>query len=179
MRHGFTDYAAIAAHLMEENAKLRAENSVLERQAYEDELTKVGNRRCFFGKIAELIADGVYPLVCVIDVNKFKEINDEYGHRVGDEILEAIAQRLASVCRGIDLACRLGGDEFGVVFHPPMGKTQAIERIRSCLSRPIATSAATIPVSASVGAHKSKPGNRPVEIYELADRSMYGVKHGL
>lgn len=174
-----TDYAAVAAHLIEENEKLRETNNILKRQAYEDELTKVGNRRCFFCKIGEMIDSGVHPLVCVIDVNNFKEINDEYGHRVGDEVLEAIAKRLSAFCRSVDLACRLGGDEFGVIFHPPMDQDQATRRAEQCFDRPIATRAGAIPVSASIGSCKSRPGNSPGQVYELADLSMYEVKHGV
>lgn len=79
-----------------------------------DALTGIANRRSGEMNITGLVRDGVKGMMCIIDVNKFKSINDTFGHQIGDVVLTEIAARLKHSFRGSDVVMRLGGDEFAV-----------------------------------------------------------------
>ncbi|MEV6305561.1 GGDEF domain-containing protein [Actinoplanes sp. NPDC051861] len=129
--------ARMAAHYFElDNARLEAENARLEaalhrnrsdelaadnliwqRQATEDALTGLPNRRSVDERLPKLVEDGVPVCVAVADVDLFKRVNDRYGHFVGDEVLRRIAAILLDHVRESDLVARLGGEEFLIALH--------------------------------------------------------------
>ena len=90
------------------------------QEARTDELTGLGNRRAFIERFETMLASGVPHAVMIIDLDRFKEVNDGLGHDVGDDLLCAVAVRLRELL-GPDAAARLGGDEFGalVASHEP------------------------------------------------------------
>jgi len=165
--------------------KLETTTRQLERLSLEDALTGLANRRCFEQQLAQALAaqaDGRKPLsLALIDVDKFKHINDGHSHLVGDQVLKGIAQVLRSQVREQDLPARLAGDEFVVIF-PNAG---AAEAARAC--RRIATAvkrfdwAAIAPglaVSISIGASQAQPGDTVESLLLRSDSAMYDVKHG-
>ena len=92
-----------------------------------DPLTKIGNRRAFQNGLDRLLAEETRGAVIFIDVNRFKQINDIYGHNSGDRVLIEIADKLKSYVRGGDLVCRLAGDEFTLIL--PGVKAKALQNI--------------------------------------------------
>ena len=103
-----------------------------------DELTGLPNRRLFEERLAVAVREGS-PQVAMLDLNGFKDVNDRFGHAVGDRLLVVVAQRLASRLRGEgDLVARMGGDEFAVLV--PRGTPEAmdaiVERLTAVLRQP-------------------------------------------
>lgn len=146
----------------------------LERQAVEDPLTGVGNRRLF--ERQDLPAHTEASLFAV-DHDHFKEINDTHGHAIGDEVLRRVAMLLRSCGRDDDLVCRLGGDEF-VVVSPGMPR-HVMDRRADRITTAVAGHdwerlAAGLRVSISVGAAHGTGG---VDVlYEAADGALYEAK---
>ena len=117
-----------------------------------------------------------------IDLDGFKEINDNFGHAVGDQVLSAVAARLRVQVRKLDLAARLGGDEFGMLLDGMRHKSDAsvvADRIIETLRRPIPLGDALITIGASVGvAVVDDPAEapEPEELMRRADMAMYLAK---
>ena len=88
--------------------------------AHHDTLTGLGNRTLFNTKLEEAVAkadtEGTYADLLLLDLDKFKPVNDTYGHDAGDELLKMVADRLRDCVRSSDLIARLGGDEFGIIL---------------------------------------------------------------
>lgn len=105
--------------------RLRDQQSQLREAAFTDSLTGAWNRRYFdrflSGAIEAARNNRWSVTVMVFDIDNFKQYNDEYGHEAGDEILRETVQLLRSVIRPSDRVCRIGGDEFAVIFHEPQG----------------------------------------------------------
>jgi diguanylate cyclase (GGDEF)-like protein len=111
---------------------LREQHTQLRDAAFSDPLTGAHNRRFFdhfLGAATEQARKQRQPLtVLVFDIDNFKTFNDQYGHGAGDEILRETVKLLRSVIRPSDKVCRIGGDEFAVIFHEPTGPRTATSR---------------------------------------------------
>ena len=94
--------------------------------AQTDIMTGISNRRSGEKMIERVLNNKVSGMLCLVDCDKFKSINDTYGHAVGDKVLIAIAETLQKVCRDKDVIFRLGGDEFAI-FMPGMMEQKAAE----------------------------------------------------
>ena len=118
--------------------------------------------------------------VYLLDLDNFKEINDEFGHDVGDDLLVAVARRLSALVRPSDTVARLGGDEFVVVCEIESGEEEMLRisrRISSALARPYRIDSRTLVAEASVGGvFVDDPDTDPSKLLSLADDAMYGVK---
>jgi len=118
--------------------------------------------------------------VYLLDLDDFKEINDDFGHDVGDDLLVAVARRLAALVRPSDTVARLGGDEFVVVCEIESGEEEMLRisrRISSALARPYRIDGRTLVAEASVGGvFVDDPDTDPSKLLSLADDAMYGVK---
>jgi diguanylate cyclase (GGDEF)-like protein len=118
--------------------------------------------------------------VLFVDLNKFKDVNDRYGHVVGDRLLVAIARRLRAAVRPSDSVARLGGDEFAVLLEHVTGRSDVavvVHRVQHALDQPFNVDGREIRASASVGtALASEHGSRPGDMLRAADMSMYRVK---
>lgn len=152
--------------------------------AITDELTGLFNRHYLKSHMGELMrrsADGHSVAVAILDIDFFKKINDTYGHMAGDQILQAFAREIGRNIRGVDLACRLGGEEF-VVVMPDTGLADAqrvADRLCQAMSRapfPVKEVAAPIPVTCSIGVAVGKPGDRFEDLLEQADQALYRAK---
>lgn len=166
--------------------KLAASNAALRRLATTDPLTGVGNRRAF-GEMAEValaeLAQGGRPMcVVTLDIDRFKSVNDTYGHAAGDDVLVAVAERLSRFVRAGDYIGRLGGEEFGVLLpkcEAKDGKAVA-ERLRYALrSLPIrCRDGTTLQVTASFGGVTLTQPTKLDDALRVADEAMYASKEG-
>ena len=158
--------------------------AALEHAASRDPLTGAVNRLMLSDRMAQAFARqrrrDLNVLVAVMDVDRFKHINDTYGHAAGDEVLVAIAQRLAASTRAEDTVARLGGDEFAVIAEmTPSGgitATEFIARLQAALAEPFLFAGEPHEVGVSIGAGFAKPGDNVREALARADVAMYANK---
>jgi diguanylate cyclase (GGDEF)-like protein len=121
----------------------RAETERLSAKAWQDPLTGMGNRLLFDERMAQAVTRAVHtrrPLgVIFCDLDRFKTVNDTYGHAAGDTVLRAVATRIRDTVRAGDTVARLGGDEFAVLcedLETPAGCEPVIERLQTTLNQP-------------------------------------------
>lgn len=116
--------------------------------------------------------------VVVMDLDRFKAINDRHGHVVGDEVLVEVARRLRAVCRPEDTVARWGGDEFVLLLHDGQDTGELLcQRIRAAVAQPVRTSRGVeLTVSASCGSIRAEPGDDPATLMHAADMQMYERK---
>jgi two-component system cell cycle response regulator len=127
-------------------------------------------------------ANGRPLSVVVIDVDNFKSVNDTHGHDAGDTVLREFARRIKRNTRGIDLACRLGGEEF-IIIMPDTGMERARqvgERVRECIAgEPFqADHGIQVAVTASVGVATLGEQDTFAGVFKRADRALYAAKRG-
>lgn len=167
----------------------------LEFMSRHDALTGLLNRWAFEEGVRQLVYDSTHAAAIgmaalIIDINKFKAINDTYGHAVGDAVLKAVATRLQLALRAEDLVCRWGGDEFAVVARAPSQSVvdELASRIKDCVTLTLEMPSddgdgrvdpTKVSVMASVGKSFSPMGEAFTveELIEQADASMYSYKH--
>lgn len=174
MLYCFTDVTQ--SKLLEE--KLRMLSEV-------DALTQISNRGCGESSIEELIKNNVEGLYCLIDVNKFKTINDSYGHNAGDEVLREVAACLKTTFRSDDVVMRLGGDEFAIFAKNVVSRELAELRLTRLFENIRRIDVAGVPkseISISLGAvFVRKDGDTVNEdylsLYKKADAVMYECKN--
>ncbi len=151
----------------------------LRRQAYEDPLTHLPNRRYAEARLDGLLSAGTTPALAVVDVDRFKSINDAAGHTGGDVVLRAVADLLLAGCRDTDEVCRWAGDEF-VVLLPDTTAEQAeraLERIRRAVAgHDWAALGVTVPVTISVGIASATRGDDRRTLFAAADGVLYDAK---
>lgn len=156
----------------------------IRKLANSDTLTGLANRLALStymrNELPRLERNNKLCTLLYLDLNRFKPINDEYGHTTGDEVLVELAQRLQSMCRVYDIASRVGGDEFIVVITE-LNKDFSVEalktRLAKNLTQPISTAHGTFSVGVSIG-HASYPieGKTLEELIFVADERMFEDK---
>jgi diguanylate cyclase len=174
--------AVFARVVRSHNSRTRAER-VTRRRATHDALTDLPNRELLAETIAawgdRAAAEEQEISLLFIDLDRFKMVNDHWGHRVGDELLCAVAGRLAAQLRAEDLICRIGGDEFVIALASPSHSKLAESlagRVLAEFARPFALSVGSVVVSASIGVAKSLGGAQALELIRDADTAMYKAK---
>lgn len=164
---------------------LHGRNEVLEVAAYHDGLTGLPNRTLLFDRMAQAIAfsDRQHKTmaVCYMDLDKFGDVNTNYGHAVGDRVLKTVAQRLEYCVRANDTVARLGGDEFVVLLTDigePIEFQSVLERILLEFQRPIdLNDGAAVIVGISIGVTTYPADTSSAsELVEHADWAMYQAK---
>jgi diguanylate cyclase (GGDEF)-like protein len=177
-----------------EHAALKQTQEALLREATHDALTGLPNRALIRDRIEQLIARGhrnnTLGAAMYLDLDGFKVINDHFGHAVGDEVLQAVASRLATTLRGVDTIGRMGGDEFVVLIDGGTleGSAElAAERLLNVLHQPFEINDMPLAITASIGiaivAHDSLAGDllrdADVALYEAkaAGKNRYAVFH--
>lgn len=156
----------------------------LEHQATHDSLTGLPNRNLFYHRLLEALnhagQEGLQATVLYVDLNKFKPVNDLYGHDVGDALLQEVAKRLLSAVRTTDTVARLGGDEFGIVLLG-LGTELQIQSVKgeihTKLQQPLKINGIQLFPSCSCG-HATFPddGCSMEELLKIADTRMYETK---
>jgi len=154
----------------------------LARRANRDPLTGLPNRYVILDTLAGHAADVTQPVALLfLDLDGFKQINDQYGHQVGDEILTVVGQRLRSAVRQEDVVGRLGGDEFAVVLRGEDSAARAAQvaaRITDELAVPVIAGGTVLQVTASIGVASSEdlPHRGGQALLADADAAMYDAK---
>lgn len=169
--------------LVRKNAELEKLYHYMKTIAIKDYLTGLYNRRGFL-ELAEKEIERVKRFhkptsIIMFDVDKFKEVNDTYGHEIGDHVLEQIALRGLKKLRKMDVFGRLGGDEFSILLPEtkPIGAQVIAERLQNTMSKPIMANTTSINISISTGiAAFSKETNNIKEMLLLADKALYHAK---
>jgi diguanylate cyclase (GGDEF)-like protein len=156
---------------------------ILSHQSLHDELTGVPNRILFGDRIRQsIVAAGreAEPLaVLILDLDRFKEINDTFGHPVGDELLRQVAGRLGTLLRDSDTFARLGGDEFGILLPgaDAAGAEVVAAKLRTVLSERYDVHGLDLESDASIGIALFPDHGETVELLvQRADIAMYGAK---
>jgi diguanylate cyclase (GGDEF)-like protein len=168
-------------------ANLRRQAEATEHRALHDSLTELPNRTLFRRHLdAAIEAAGWTPnafAVLLMDLDRFKEVNDTLGHHNGDRLLEAVAARLTGSLRPGDVVARLGGDEFGILLTGSIDRDTAGERaqqILHSLAKPFDVQELTLEVGASIGiALFPEHGIDPDTLIQRADVAMYEAKGSL
>ena len=167
-----------------EISDLRAAEDRLSWAAEHDQLTGLANRvrleRHLARTLKRVSATDELAGLLYCDLDRFKPINDRYGHAAGDAVLTAVAERLTSTLRDHDLACRFGGDEFVVLINR-INEASTLDRIADRIERtvaePISVSGAVVTVGVSIGAVVLDDGTIDAETaLQRADQFMYAVK---
>ncbi len=149
--------------------------------AEHDPLTELPNRRLFQRRIAEALARvrrGHAPFaIAIVDLDRFKDINDSLGHHNGDAVLIELAYRLLDELKVEDTIARLGGDEFGILIDDPSDIDACLTRLRDVIGQELVVSAVSVTVEASVGYVFSDAGSDDVdELLRRADVALYVAK---
>lgn len=169
-----------------QNAQARVDLAAAEGEAPEislhDPLTGLPNRLLLAQRLDQARArrPGTTSGVLFADLDRFKDVNDRHGHRVGDELLVAVAMRMASLLRPSDTLARLSGDEF-VILCEDLDSPARVEtlagRIEAALSAPFVLTDATVTVTASVGiAFAGRADGIPARLLHEADRALYQAR---
>ena len=177
------------AHLLcmrDASGELRARRE-LEHRALHDALTNLPNRELLLDRLAVALARrvraGTSVGVIFIDLDRFKKINDEYGHAVGDEVLVSVASRLQREVRDGDTVARYGGDEFVVLCEDLASDATAAplaRRLEMAIAAPVTAGGRLLEVTTSVGVVvESDPGSDPEAVLARADAEMYRHKRRL
>jgi two-component system, cell cycle response regulator len=169
------------------NDRLRANVTQSIELAVTDGLTGLSNRRYLDSHLKVLfnraLVRGRPMSLCITDIDRFKMVNDTYGHDAGDEVLKEFASRIRSAVRGADLACRYGGEEFVIVMPDTPRDVAALvaERLRQAVeSKPFTISSRDeeVSVTASVGISTTSASlSGPEELLKLADQALYTAKN--
>jgi diguanylate cyclase (GGDEF)-like protein len=149
----------------------------LERAAHNDVLTGIPNRRALEHELRQRLTSSDDVLLAYLDLDGFKEINDRLGHAAGDHVLRIVAERLASSLRPTDVAARIGGDEFVLLFGGPAPSIDVIgDRLALSISAPIMWGDEIIQISASIGFGTG--ATDADALLRSADRAMLRAKRG-
>jgi two-component system, cell cycle response regulator len=169
-------------------SQLQVQNQELKKQAHTDGLTGIANRARFDLVLAEQFAKsqatGKPLTLLLMDVDKFKSVNDTHGHQSGDQVLRVIGKLLATAARAEHLAARYGGEEMAMILPATSRGVGAsiAETIRKAIcTRPIATTAGALPITISIGVATLEPGGpfkSPAHLLKAADMAVYAAKHG-
>ncbi|KFZ30652.1 signal peptide protein [Pseudidiomarina salinarum] len=158
----------------------------LEQMALMDPLTGLPNRALFYDRVnsarARAKRDGVGLGLLYLDLDKFKEVNDEYGHATGDALLSSVGQRIKHAVRATDTLARLGGDEFVVLVDGvnDMASVKGVaDKIDEAMRHPFKLPDGEVVMSLSIGlALSPEHGETVEELLHHADQAMYRAKRG-
>jgi diguanylate cyclase (GGDEF)-like protein/PAS domain S-box-containing protein len=176
-----TNYVAMFSDI----SRLKEAEEGLERLAFYDPLTALPNRLLFRERLEHSLkaarrSDARRTAVLYLDLDKFKAVNDTYGHTTGDALLQEVARRLGEVVREVDTVARLGGDEFAIVLHEVLdvdAPRRVAEKIIAAINEPVFAEGHQCHVGTSIGIalapdHAEEAG----ALVELADAAMYAAK---
>ncbi|WP_026370312.1 diguanylate cyclase domain-containing protein [Kallotenue papyrolyticum] len=157
--------------------------AILRRMAYFDALTGLPNRRLFLRQLERALAhpadDHRRPAVLFLDLNEFKQVNDRYGHRVGDALLIEVARRIERPLTARECAGRLSGDEFAILVwgDPPAARARAVaDALLQLCATPCQIGVHQLQVHLSIGIAAEIQGASAADLLDHADAAMYRAK---
>nr|WP_239090362.1 GGDEF domain-containing protein [Marinomonas ostreistagni] len=176
------------AQLAQQNAEIQALKKRIaetERQVFTDGLTSIFNRKKFNEDLSVYMATSATTCVVLVDIDHFKPFNDQYGHLVGDKVIQTVAQALKKTCETSQKdaqAYRFGGEEFAVLLPNTNIEvaTRFADNIRDRVSRLNLTNKKTgeklRPITTSLGVAQCQPGETIESLLERADQRLYDAK---
>ncbi|MFC7274168.1 putative bifunctional diguanylate cyclase/phosphodiesterase [Paractinoplanes rhizophilus] len=174
-------YLATALISWSTTRSLRRYAARQEHEALHDGLTGLPNREAFRQRANSALTARLGGAVVVVDLNRFKEVNDTLGHHAGDDLLRVISDRLRASMRAEDTAARLGGDEFALILPGLDGPAVLglLERVRASLTREVVLDGVPLTIEASFGVALYPDHGEDVEkLLRHADAAMYQGKRG-
>jgi diguanylate cyclase (GGDEF)-like protein/PAS domain S-box-containing protein len=173
---GETYYLTVGTDITQQNRMLKN----VERMAYSDYLTVLGNRRLMEIEVRACVERALPFSLVFLDIDDFKMINDHLGHGAGDQYLQAVARRLKSAVHPPDLISRMGGDEFGVLLRDVYSHEdleRQIQLLRSAIGRTVSIDGEEKVVSCSYGVTKfPEDGKDAIELFKNADMALFEAK---
>jgi diguanylate cyclase (GGDEF)-like protein len=179
----------VEGELLATQTKLQSTLKAIEHLAFHDTLTGLPNRRMLGDRLETALAashrNSTYGALLFLDLDKFKELNDTYGHDVGDLMLQEVAQRLLQCIRAVDTVARLGGDEFVVLIqnltvdhgNAKLHAATVGQKILSSLNEPYRLKGVEHGITPSIGATLFLGRAVPeTELLKQADMAMYEAK---
>lgn len=173
-----------SSHVMEE---LQRDLENVRREALTDGLTSLSNRKAFDNELRRIaeeseVTGGTFALL-MLDIDYFKNFNDNYGHQVGDQVLRLVARTLTDGVKGRDVAARYGGEEFAIIL--PDTTLQAAVTVGNALRKAVATKDVVNRntgdklgrITMSVGCAEFSSGENLQDLIERADAALYTAKH--
>lgn len=149
--------------------------SAVETLSRTDPLTGLPNRRAFFEAAASAPVETM--VLAIIDIDRFKNINDTHGHATGDEVIRSVARTMASELGPVGYVGRVGGEEFAVLSEAPVGHLYAtVATFRARIAASPVTANGTVNVTISAGIARHRSGQTFDELYEEADLALYAAK---
>jgi diguanylate cyclase (GGDEF)-like protein len=180
---GPAEIAAVAEAFNVTIAERRQLEIQLSHQALHDPLTGLPNRALLADRMQLALArqarSGGLVALAFMDLDRFKLVNDSYGHPAGDQLLVALARRLESAARATDTLCRFGGDEFVLLSEDQRSQDDVAtvaQRLIDCLAQPFTLGGQDIHLSGSVGVAIGSGPETPDELVRNADMAMYQAK---
>src|SRR5207253_1004563 len=174
------NHASVALENSDLVDQLREQAAASRHQSLHDGLTGLPNRTMFSERLADRLRDGSEVAVLLLDLDRFKEVNDTLGHHHGDLLLQEVGVRLRQTLRNGDLVARLGGDEFAILLPDIAGDAAAVQVARGIvvsLERPFAMGDVTVDVGVSIGiAIAPRHGRKAGTLLQRADVAMYAAK---
>ena len=162
---------------------LKALTATLKERAVRDPLTGLANRALFEerlrGALARDARSGGVTGVLFLDLDGFKDVNDRFGHRIGDAVLKAVADRMSAGVRPSDTVARLGGDEFVVLVESATepGMHALVTRLKDAVEKPVTVLGRTLDIGVSLGMAIVHDGaGDPASVVSEADARMYDAK---
>ncbi|MGL6003863.1 diguanylate cyclase domain-containing protein [Aeromonas sobria] len=187
-RHLLTRLSSMESKLRlmkDETAEYKKRLTIQKHKLFLDSLTQVHNRAALDERLEQeykrWLRYGSPLCMAIIDIDHFKNINDNYGHLAGDKALKVVAKALQSALRDTDFIARFGGEEFVVLLpniNPDKFQTP-LETLRQTIkSIPFRFRDAKVEITISIGATLFKEGDNPSDVFERADQALYHSKHG-
>lgn len=177
-------YAVIHSSAIDTKFEIAVEHLRLQHKLRElaerDPLTGLANRRHFEARLAGMCAEAQTFAVLYLDLDRFKRVNDAFGHPVGDVLLQRVGERISGLIRSSDLLARLGGDEFAILQHPVASEEHAqtlAARINRELALPFEIAGHQVEVGSSIGIRMASAKDcDPSRLLNQADQALYRVK---
>jgi diguanylate cyclase (GGDEF)-like protein len=177
-------FSAMKLEILTQLEDLTHSRAAFEHLARHDSLTGLPNRRMCFERLEHALMaarqNGQKVALMFVDLDHFKEVNDQWGHRFGDQVLQAVAKLLSSASDADDSVARLGGDEFVIFFEDvrdPQKIIALLEKLHLCLQLPLLIEGKAVQIHASMGVSLfPRDGNDIGALIQHADHAMYKAK---
>jgi diguanylate cyclase (GGDEF)-like protein/PAS domain S-box-containing protein len=181
---GDVDFVQALANILGDIVERQMADDDLRHRALHDPLTGLPNRVLFLDRLQQATErlrrrSPALTAILTLDLDRFKLINDSLSHRIGDELLAAVAPRLKQAVRSSDTVARFGGDEFGILLEDIGGEREAIEmaeRIAAVFTRPFVIGGAEHFVTTSIGIALAQGGEPADDLLRDADAAMHRAK---